>query len=60
MSEYAERILNFLTENQIEFTGKELMINLNIPEQALYLHLKKLIKEKLIKHQKPYYKITIK
>jgi len=60
MSEYEERILNFLTENKNKFTGKELMINLNIPEQATYKYLKKLTKQNLVEHKKPYYKITTK
>jgi len=52
MSYYEEKIHNFLRDNSPrKFKGIEIMLNLGIPEQALYHHLKKLVKQGEIKYE---------
>ena len=53
---YKEKIYNFLKENKNRrFKGSELMLNLGIPEQALYHHLKNFVKRKEINKSKGRY-----
>lgn len=48
---YKEIIYKFLKDNKGRFTGKEIMLNLGIPEQALYKSLKELVENKEIKKE---------
>lgn len=49
---YKEAIFSFLIDNKgNKFKGKDLMLNLSIPEQGLYKALKDLVKQGEIKKE---------